>query len=162
MKQAGRIGIWKNTVDEMNHMYEMPQESGNRTETRWVKVTNERGIGLKAILHRNGTASSRQLKSADGDEPPHSPLQNWAVINESLKEGSVRSGFDFALSRYSAADLDQAQHPHELKGGDGVVFRIDDDHHGLGSASCGPDVLDQYRLETKDFDFAVSLEPIGI
>ena len=162
MKQAGRIGIWNKTVDDMNHMFEMPQESGNRSETRWVKVTNERGVGLKAVLHRYDGVSSRPSTSADGNEPPYSPLENWAVVDQSLKEGSVRSGFDFALSRYSAADLDQAQHPHELKGGDGVVFRVDEDHHGLGSASCGPDVLDQYQLKTRDFDFAVSLEPVGI
>ena len=163
MKQAGQVGVWKNTVDQMNHMYEMPQESGNRTETRWVKITDERGIGLKAILQRNNGSSTVSRPSAVGGEyqEPSSPLDNWTLVDKALDEAANRTGFDFALSRYTAADLDQAQHPHELKGTDGIIFRIDDDHHGLGSASCGPDVLDQYQLRTREFDFTVSLEPIG-
>ena len=143
----------------MNHMFEMPQESGNRTETRWVKVTDERGVGLKAMLRRNET-SSRPATSGSGAQSLSSPLEHWTILDQT-PDASGRPGFDFAVSRYSAADLDQAQHPHELKGSDGVIFRIDDDHHGLGSASCGPDVLDPYQLRMKDFDFTVSLEPVG-
>lgn len=160
MKQAARIGVWKQNVDEMNHMFEMPQESGNRTETRWVKVTDERGLGLKATLQRNETASSRPSTSGSAVQALTSPLDNWAMVDKAL-EATRRSGFDFLLSRYTAWDLDQAQHPHELQGNDGIIFRIDDDHHGLGSAACGPDVLDPYQLRTREFDFTVSLEPIG-
>ena len=73
-----------------------------------------------------------------------------------------RTEFDFAVSRYTTEDLDQAQHPHELKGSRGVIFRIDDDHRGLGSASCGPDTLDRYELKMRTFDFTVSLAASGI
>ena len=162
MKQAGQIGIWKSTVDEMTHIFEMPQESGNRAETRWVKVTDERGIGLKAVLQRNDTSSSTPPTLGKKAEAPSSPLNDWTLVDQSLEEAEERPGFDFALSRYSAADLDQARHPYELKGSDGVIFRIDDDHHGLGSASCGPDAWEQHHLKMRDFDFTVSLEPIGL
>ena len=162
MKQAGQIGVWKQTVEDMTHIYEMPQESGNRTETRWVKVTDERGTGLRAILRRNNNVNSRPSTSGDTVEQPLSPLEKWSFVDGDTEQSTGRTSFDFALSKYTAADLDQAQHPYELKGGDGLVFRIDDDHHGLGSASCGPDVLDQHQLKTREFDFTVSLEPIGI
>lgn len=48
-------------------------------------------------------------------------------------------GFDFAASHYRTGDVAKAQHPHELykKKLDEVVVRLDADHHGLGSASCG-------------------------
>ncbi|KAL9130839.1 MAG: hypothetical protein Q9217_001091 [Psora testacea] len=162
MKQAGQIGVWKRTVDEMTYMYDMPQENGNRTETRWVKVTDERGIGLRAVLQRNDDTSTRPSTSEGATERPTSPLHRWSFVDQAPLGNTNRTGFDFALSRYTAADLDQAQHPYELKGTNGVIFRIDDDHHGLGSASCGPDVLDQHQLKTKRFDFTVSLEPIGV
>ncbi|KAL9102758.1 MAG: hypothetical protein Q9163_002120 [Psora crenata] len=162
MKQAGQIGVWTKAVDDMMHMYDMPQENGNRTETRWVKVIDERGIGLRAVLKRNDTTDSRPSTSGVATEESISPLDKWSFVNQAVGEKQSHTGFDFALSRYTAADLDQAQHPHQLKGTEGIVFRIDDDHHGLGSASCGPDVLDQHQLKTKEFHFTVSLEPTGI
>lgn len=164
MKQAGHLGVWKSNVDDMMYMYEMPQENGNRSETRWVKISDERGIGFRAVLERHPAGSGPSTSEGLQCEPS-SPLENWTIVGDSLKEAAQPSGFDFALSRYTAKDLDQAQHPQELKGGraqDGIVFRIDDDHHGLGSAACGPDVLDQYRLNTRAFNFTVSLEPIGL
>ena len=66
------------------------------------------------------------------------------------------------MSKYTAEDLDQAQHPHELRGSKGVNFRIDDDHHGLGSASCGPDTLEQHKLKMREFVFTVILEATGV
>lgn len=134
MKEAGQIGVWKRSVDDMMIISEMPQENGNRTNTKWVKVINEEGTGLKAVLYRDG------------------PEQ----------QASTHTGFDFAVSKYTAEDLDQAQHPHELVGIDSTLFRIDEDHHGLGTGSCGPDPWEQHRLKMREFKFCVSLEGTGI
>jgi beta-galactosidase len=49
-KEAARIGVWTKTVDEMPINYEFPQENGNRTDTRWVHLTNNSGIGIRATL----------------------------------------------------------------------------------------------------------------
>lgn len=172
MREAGKIGIWKRGLDELMVDYEMPQENGNRTETRWVKVVNERGIGIKASLER-GTAGEA-MKTEDSNSPvghaknpslaqePSSPLENWEMIHRAVQEPARRPGFDFAVSKYTSYDLDQAQHPHELQGSKGVNFRIDDDHHGLGTASCGPDTLDEHQLKMRVFDFTVSLEATGM
>ena len=165
MKEAGKIGIWKGDVADMMFSYEMPQENGNRTETRWVKVTDEKGSGIKATLEREqaeGNVTSRMAKALDNGLADQ-PSDDWEIVppfNEQLVEN--RTGFDFAVSEYTAADLDQARHPHELKGSKGVVFRIDDEHHGLGSASCGPDTLQKYQLLMRTFDFTVTLEATGI
>ena len=167
MKEAGRIGMWERSVDDMMISYEMPQENGNRTETRWVRVTNENGAGIKATLQREQTerdVSNRKSETADSvwTEQLASPLDAWEMVHEPEDQPiDERTGFDFAVSRYTAADLDKAQHPHELKGTKGVVFRIDDDHHGLGSASCGPDTLEKYQLRMRTFDFTVTLDATG-
>lgn len=167
MKEAGKIGAWGQGVDDMMFNYEMPQENGNRTETRYIKVMDEKRNGIKATLQRGqleGTATAKMEKTLDSDwdDQPSSPLDDWEIVspfNEQLAE--KRTGFDFAVSKYTAADLDQARHPHELKGSKGVVFRIDDEHHGLGSASCGPDTLEKYQLKMRTFDFTVTLEATG-
>lgn len=47
---------------------------------------------------------------------------------------------------YTQEDLEQAGHPYQLKGTDNTVVTIDYAQMGLGTASCGPATLKQYRL----------------
>ncbi|MES2418168.1 MAG: glycoside hydrolase family 2 TIM barrel-domain containing protein [Bacteroidota bacterium] len=46
-KTASLIGTYKSTVDEQYFPYARPQESGNKTEVRWVAFTNKQGKGLR-------------------------------------------------------------------------------------------------------------------
>ena len=48
-RQSGyEIGIYKKDVDDFFIDYIKPQETGNRTDTRWVSMTNSEGTGLLA------------------------------------------------------------------------------------------------------------------
>lgn len=47
-RSAQRVGIWNKTVKELHTSYEVPQENGNRMDTRWVKMVDERGAGIQA------------------------------------------------------------------------------------------------------------------
>jgi beta-galactosidase len=49
-------------------------------------------------------------------------------------------------THYRAGDLDAARHHEELAPRPEVVVHLDAAHRGLGSASCGPDALPEYRL----------------
>jgi hypothetical protein len=44
---------------------------------------------------------------------------------------------------------------------DEIVLILDHAQNGLGSASCGPGVLPQYKLHPAEFDFAVTLLPVS-
>jgi beta-galactosidase len=52
----------------------------------------------------------------------------------------------FTLSRYTPQQLDRARHPYELVPGDRVYLFLDDAVHGIGSRSCGVDVLPEHAL----------------
>lgn len=67
--------------------------------------------------------------------------------------------FDFMASHYDVKDIDEAQHPYQLKEKrqEHIVLRLDADHHGLGTGSCGPATLDEYALKTQPFDFVLLL-----
>lgn len=56
----------------------------------------------------------------------------------------------------------EAKHPYELrkKKKEEVLVRLDAEHHGLGSGSCGPRTLDEYSLLTRDFEFEVLLQGV--
>ena len=177
MKSAGKIGIWKKPLSEMAHVYEMPQETGNHAYTRWAKVTDEAGTGLKAVLRhdeRPFDAAGSDHDSTHTHKSNQSSLDKWEHVDPELGSSTQQeqaqeilngrptggTGFDFAVSKYTALELDRAQHPHELRESEGVNLRIDAAHYGLGSASCGPDTMEKYKLKTRDFYFTVSLEPL--
>ncbi len=48
-KTASLIGVYKQSVDSQYFNYARPQESGNKTDVRWVSFTNEKGAGLRFI-----------------------------------------------------------------------------------------------------------------
>ncbi len=61
--------------------------------------------------------------------------------------------FEINISKYSSMDLTNAKHIDELVKNDMVHIRIDYKDSGVGSASCGPLLLEKYRLADKDIKF---------
>ena len=59
--------------------------------------------------------------------------------------------------RHTVADLYRARDLTELEPADVLIVSIDAAHRGLGTASCGPDVLDRYRIPAGTYDFAYRL-----
>ncbi|CQR47249.1 Beta-galactosidase [Paraliobacillus sp. PM-2] len=47
-KKGAFVGQYSGTVDEQFVSQIEPQETGNKTDVRWVTLTNENGVGLKA------------------------------------------------------------------------------------------------------------------
>jgi beta-galactosidase len=45
-KTAAHVGLYIKKVDKLYFPYISPQENGNRTDTRWITFTNEKGFGL--------------------------------------------------------------------------------------------------------------------
>ena len=43
--QSGKIGLYQTTPERMFHYYVTPQSTGNRTDTRWMKLTDDTGRG---------------------------------------------------------------------------------------------------------------------
>src|SRR5699024_3126452 len=48
-KTSGTVGIYKKPVDEQIHNFVRPQENGNKTDVRWLSVTDEKGKGLLVV-----------------------------------------------------------------------------------------------------------------
>jgi beta-galactosidase len=43
-----RVGVYSSTVDAEWVEYARPQENGNKVDVRWVELTNNKGVGLRA------------------------------------------------------------------------------------------------------------------
>jgi len=46
-KSGYKIGVYRSTVDGMYEPYLIPQDYGLRTENRWVRMTDDNGLGLE-------------------------------------------------------------------------------------------------------------------
>ena len=55
-----------------------------------------------------------------------------------------------------AAEVTAARHPHELPASRATHLYLDAQQHGLGSASCGPDVRPEYQLRPRAAGWAVT------
>ena len=72
---------------------------------------------------------------------------------------SAEKAFSFNASYYTQEELEKKTHNYELIESDSVVFCVDYALNGIGSNSCGPVVLDQYRFDDVLFRFQFTLIP---
>ena len=65
---------------------------------------------------------------------------------EALRVETEGKPFHFSATHHTAGDLFAARDVTELRHRNHLVVHIDAAHRGLGTASCGPDTLPQYRV----------------
>lgn len=86
-----------------------------------------------------------------------------AVVSNALGMGLAFGGsqpVSFNAAHYTPADLTQAQHPYELSRRNETIVHLDYKMSGIGSNSCGPELLEKYRFDEKTFNFSLSIAPI--
>lgn len=67
--------------------------------------------------------------------------------------------FSFNASYYTQEMLEKAAHNYELVESDSTVLCIDYAMNGIGSNSCGPEVLEKYQFDENEFGFAFTIIP---
>ncbi len=72
---------------------------------------------------------------------------------------SAENAFSFNVSYYTQEELEEKTHNYELTESDSVVFCVDYALNGIGSNSCGPVILEQYRFDDVLFRFQFTLIP---
>ena len=61
--------------------------------------------------------------------------------------------FDFSLLPYTAKQLARTPHDHDLPAPERRFLCADRRQNGIGSHSCGPELLEKYRFNEKEFTF---------
>lgn len=69
-------------------------------------------------------------------------------------------GFDFSALPYSQQELTDTRHNYELPEISHTWICADYRQSGVGSNSCGPELLPQYRLAEKEFTFQLKIIPL--
>ncbi|MEW8955166.1 glycoside hydrolase family 2 TIM barrel-domain containing protein [Clostridium sp.] len=81
----------------------------------------------------------------------------WMSLYSDGGLGFIVKGEDFNFSThyYSAMDIDNAEHPCELKPRDFITLNLDYKQNGLGSNSCGEEQLPSHRLTPEEFTMSL-------
>ncbi len=109
---------------------------------------------------------------AEIDEPPYLVPQEFGLRTDCRwfefhsPERAVRLDviepdvLHVSATRFTAADLYAAAHETDLRPRRTLVVHADVAHRGLGTASCGPDVLDRYRICPGTYRFSYRLSAV--
>ena len=66
---------------------------------------------------------------------------------------------EFTASHFTAHDLYAAKHTYDLKPRAETILSLDYHQRGLGTLSCGPDTLEQYRIKPGKYRLVFELKP---
>lgn len=89
----------------------------------------------------------------------------WASVTNVEGVGffiSSKKNFNLSAYPFADSDIDKARHLNELNKADFITLNTDLEQAGLGTATCGPGVLEQYVLSKKAFRFQMVFKPVDL
>ncbi|MEN8193794.1 MAG: glycoside hydrolase family 2 TIM barrel-domain containing protein, partial [Bacteroidota bacterium] len=88
----------------------------------------------------------------------------WLMLSDSDQKGImfVNNSYPFSFSalHFSQDALSTAKHTNELKQSDEIYLNIYAAERGVGNASCGPEILEQYKVKAEPLYFSYSIRSI--
>ena len=96
-------------------------------------------------------------------EHGHKTDVRWLRLTDDQGRGLQVNGeptLDFSASHYTDEALYAARHTVDLQPQAEVILHLDAAQRGLGTASCGPDTLERYRLLEHEYRFTYRLSAI--
>lgn len=133
-KTSGEIAQWQGTVWKQIHRYSRPQETGNKTEVRWMSLTNENGIGI--LVKSEAILLSMSAWQLSMEDLGFSPGKKGAASASGLVPVTSKHGADLFPKNF-------------------ITWNIDFKQMGLGGdTSWGRHVHDEYTLPVKKYQYA--------
>ena len=94
-------------------------------------------------------------------EHGHHTDVRWLELSAGRKAPALRITaaplLEFNATHFAAEDLYAAKHATDLAPRAETIVYLDAAHRGLGTASCGPDTLDRYRVNARRYAFSYTL-----
>jgi beta-galactosidase len=89
----------------------------------------------------------------------------WGVVHADGGWGllvTAAEPFQWNVSAFTPEQLTAATHAEELVPAGGVTMHLDARHRGLGTLSCGPDTLPEYRIGPGRHRFTWAMRPVHV
>ena len=91
-KTGAAVGLYSGPVADQTHVYVRPQENGNKTDVRWVALTNDKGTGLLAVGLPLLSVSAWPYSMDDLEKATHInelPMRDFVTLNLDYKQMGV-------------------------------------------------------------------------
>lgn len=138
-KTAGKVGVYSGAIKDQFHRYSRPQETGNKTDLRWMSVESD-----KTTL--TVTSSDHQFL-------------NGSVWPFDVGELDFVSGKDGGQSASGLVPV-TSKHGADIQTGNLVQWNIDHLQMGVGGDnSWGRLVHDEYTIPAKEYHYSFVLRP---
>jgi len=109
-RQFERVGVYQSTVNRAWVDYSRPQENGNKTDVRWVALTNAQGIGLLAVGAPALSVAARHYTKEEIDRAGYTfQMQRHPQVYLNLDWKQMGVG---GIDSWSANAYPMAPHPH--------------------------------------------------
>lgn len=118
-RQFERVGVYRSTVARDWVEYSKPQENGNKTDVRWVALTNAQGVGLLAVGAPTLSVAARHYAKEDIDRAAYSFQMQRApeiYLNLDLKQMGVGGIDSWSRNAYPMT-------PYRIPGGQAYSFK---------------------------------------
>ncbi|MBO8189610.1 glycoside hydrolase family 2 TIM barrel-domain containing protein [Streptomyces spirodelae] len=152
-------GDWDFPLPRIGVRLGLPSAYGH---VRWFGGGPGEGYPDTAAAARTGlwrsTVDALQTPYVRPQENGARPGVRWAELTRGARGPGLRIEADgamcwFTARRWTSEHLDAAEHTTDLVAGETVWVNLDHAMHGIGSQSCGPGVLPQYRLAARPVEF---------
>ncbi len=81
-KTSAFVGLYEKTVDDLYYPYINPQENGNRTDTRWIAITDDKGKGLLVSGMPVLSWSALPFTQENLTQQKRGTLHSWELLPE--------------------------------------------------------------------------------
>ena len=138
-KTAGKIGLYTGSVQDQFHRYSRPQETGNKTDLRWMQISSNT-LNLQV-------------------RPKDTQLLNGSVWPFSTAELDFVAGKDGGISASGLVPV-TSKHGAYIQTGKEVQWNIDHLQMGVGGdTSWGRLVHEEYTIPAKVYEYSFSIRP---
>lgn len=139
-KTSATISLYQRLVNDQIHHYSRPQENANKTDVRWLALTNQQGLGLLAVGEQVLSASAWPYTQSDID----------FIAG---KDGSESASGLVPVTTKHGADVPMR---------DLVTVNIDHKQMGVGGdTSWGRLVHAQYTIPAQSYQYSFTLVPFN-
>ena len=117
-KTSAAVGAYSGPVAEQVHLYVRPQETGNKTDVRWMALTNKDGVGLLAVGMPTLSASAWPFTMQDLENAKHIhelPRRDTITVNLDYKQMGVGGDDSWGARTHPEYTLPPKQYSYRFR-----------------------------------------------
>ncbi len=138
-KNSGKIAIWEGLIEDQFHPYPRPQETGNKTDVRWMRLESDQ-------LFLTAQSTDHQLLQCS----------TWPFLSSELEFVEHADGIESASGLVPLT----SRHGADIRTGNTVQWNIDHLQMGVGGdTSWGRLVHEEYTIPAKEYRYSFIIIP---